>query len=442
MKKLLLVIIILAVVAGTGMPYISGIVMEKMVYESAENVNQMYAESGSDLKFEIDKYERGFSRSVIEWKLDLGVFGSLYGIDELRFVETAKHGYTKVISETRLDNNPWFNVFINKHLDGRNPLHIQTVYPLNGDIVSSLVLDTFTVDDGDLRLYVKPAKMSFSMDKAFQKFSTEMNWEGCEVLDQLKVENIEVKSGMTRVSSNLWEGETAFALDRLEALDKQVHTQLDQLKFQSKIDFNQEENKLSMSTQMGADKIIQQELEILEKGFVRLALNNLDAPGYEKIIIMYTNMVKDMMTHMGKAGIDPSGMDEMMQQQMTAIGFQVMTEAEKLLKQGLEIEITDLKAKLPQGEIKGHLSLGLKKDMTFAAFTPIMMKPSLILDIFSLDSNLSLPTAVAGNARNLLQPVYPGMQTGLFVESGENLTHQAQIKDGKLFINQKEVILN
>ena len=34
------------------------------------------------------------------------------------------------------------------------------------------------------------------------------------------------------------------------------------------------------------------------------------------------------------------------------------------MKHGLEIQISELEAKLPQGQIKGDFSLGLKKDMT------------------------------------------------------------------------------
>ena len=79
--------------------------------------------------------------------------------------------------------------------------------------------------------------------------------------------------------------------------------------------------------------------------------------------------------------------------------------------------------------------------MTMTGFIPIMMQHSAVLDIFSLHSQLTLPAQMAGNNPSLLNPVYPGMQTGLFLKDGDMLTHEAQTRDGKLFINKIEVVL-
>jgi hypothetical protein len=79
--------------------------------------------------------------------------------------------------------------------------------------------------------------------------------------------------------------------------------------------------------------------------------------------------------------------------------------------------------------------------MTLAGFIPIVMNPYLALDIFSLESKLSLPARMAGNNPDLISPIYPGMQTGFFLQTGDRLTHEAQTRDGRLFLNQKEVEL-
>jgi hypothetical protein len=114
---------------------------------------------------------------------------------------------------------------------------------------------------------------------------------------------------------------------------------------------------------------------------------------------------------------------------------------EKLLKQGLELQISDLKAQLSQGQIKGNMTLGLRKDMTLAQFFPIIVQPGLALDIFSLKSDLILPYELIADKKNLLHPIFPGMQTGFFVKKGNNLIHSAETRNGKLFLNGQEVEL-
>ncbi len=70
------------------------------------------------------------------------------------------------------------------------------------------------------------------------------------------------------------------------------------------------------------------------------------------------------------------------------------------------------------------------------------MQPAVALDIFSLQSDFSLPAEMVEGNPYFLNPVYPGMQTGLFIRFGDTLTHKARTQDGKLFINEKEVLLN
>jgi hypothetical protein len=79
--------------------------------------------------------------------------------------------------------------------------------------------------------------------------------------------------------------------------------------------------------------------------------------------------------------------------------------------------------------------------MTLAQFIPIMIQPELALDVFSLKSKVSLPYELIGDQENLLHPMFPGMQTGLFVREENNLIHSAETRNGKLFLNGQEVTL-
>jgi hypothetical protein len=131
-----------------------------------------------------------------------------------------------------------------------------------------------------------------------------------------------------------------------------------------------------------------------------------------------------------------------MNQQMAAIGFQMMAAYEKLLKAGLEFRRSDLRVNLPAGNIKGDVTLRLLKDMTFMQFAPLVAQPELILDIFYLKSDVSLPVNLTGENPRLLAPVYPGMQTGLFVRNRDNRVHQAEARNSKLMVNGRKVVLS
>ena len=96
---------------------------------------------------------------------------------------------------------------------------------------------------------------------------------------------------------------------------------------------------------------------------------------------------------------------------------------------------------MAQGPVKAEITLGLRKDVTLAQLLPTMMQPHLILDMVSLKSDVSLPDEWVGDKGRLLRPLFPGMQTGLFVREGKNLTHRAETRNGKLFLNGREVKL-
>lgn len=441
MKKSIGIIVVLLVFAGAALPYVNGLILEKAVSRIQANVNQTYADSGSDVRLEIQSYDRGVSESVFEWKIDFGLLSNLYGIDEIVFVETAKHGYGQVVSHTSLEKNDWFSAFVTRRLDGKNPLHIQTTYSLNGDIVSTLELDACSLKDNDMKIDIGPVKMSFSTDQEFKKIQSDLVWTGCDIPGKFKLDSLSMTSQMTRMSTYIWDGSFNGELLSLAVQEGPDRFEIKQVNMDNILDYNKETGQISLGMGMNIEKIKEQDKAVLHDGSIRLELNRIDAAGYEQVAGMYTAMVNDIMKIMGEKGFDPGRMEAVFKREMAGRGMQIMAEAEKLLKKDLEIRVVDLKAGLPQGEISGDLSFGLKKDLTLAGLVPLMMQPSLALDIFSLQTRLSFPAVLAGNRPDLVEPVYPGMQTGLFVKKGQMLTHAASIQDGKLILNNMEVRL-
>ncbi|MBC2703672.1 DUF945 family protein [Desulfobacula sp.] len=441
MKKIIITVVLIIIFAGAGTPIFSGLMMERIVKRSFGDINQMHADTGSDVSVEISQYDRGFTSSQIEWKIRLGTLKAFYGVEEIVFVDRADHRFTNVVSKTSLEKNKWFTDFVNDKLDGKNPLDIKTEYKLSGNIESTLTLDAFSFKDGNDVIEIKPGLMFVSLGKGVNNILSEMTWAGCLIPGKIRMENLSFNSKMEKISTYIWDGKLSFAVEDIKADDGKEGFGFSNLKCDHTLDYNKEEHSLSIRMGYGIDSITSGK-NTINDAFVRIGLNRMDAGGYEDFMAVYSQGINDIMEEIAASQQHPDKIKKAVEKQMADSGLQMVGVYEKLLKKGFEIQISDLRAQLPQGKIKGDVTLSLKKDMTMLQFIPIMMQPAAALDIFLLKSDVSLPYKLVGDNQMLLVPVYPGMQTGLFIKDGDNLIHKAETKDGKLLLNGKEVLLN
>jgi len=206
------------------------------------------------------------------------------------------------------------------------------------------------------------------------------------------------------------------------------------------LSYDKGRNTLSAKAAYGADSLSVGP-DTISKIFARIGINGVDANGYEEFMKLYTATMSAILGDITAAKDDPEKMKQILEKKMAVVGFQMVAAGEKLLTKDLQLQISDLHLQLPDGEITGDATISLKKDMTFAQFIPVVSQPALALEILSLKSNVSLPEKLVGDAPMLFAPIYPGMQTGLFVKNGASVLHKAETKDGKLFLNDKELVL-
>ncbi len=442
MKKIIIAAILLIAAAGAATPFVSGIYMENVVKESFNDVNAMYAESGSDVSFEILRYDRGFASSRIEWKMNLGALNARNGIGEIVFVDTAKHGIGNIVTRTSLGENRWYTDFVNKELNGVDPLAVETVYQMSGNITSTVALSPFSFNVESETVNILPGKMVVSVDKGLRNILSEMTWEGCTSREKFGMEGFSLNSKLEKISTYIWAGDVAFAMKHLNANDGEKIMDLSNLTCDYKLDYSAEERTLAFGIGYGLEALKTGNGEEAKNAYMRIELNRIDAGGYEALMDVYMPIVQDLLNAIGKPAESTRDLPDLLDRKMAASGFKLIAATEQLLKKGLEVRIPEMKVQLPQGEVKGDLSLRLIRDMTMAQFAPVMMQPGTLLDIFSLESNLSMPLELAGRAANLFSPLYPGMQTGVLIKEGNKAVHRAETKDGKLLLNGKEVLLN
>ncbi len=441
MKKFLIGVILLLVVLGVGVPFVSGLVMEKIVKNSYQDLNKIYADSGSGVTVEIVEYDRNVFSSEIEWKVKLGSLSSVYDMEEIILIDRADHGYAGVDSITSLEKNKWYSELVNNKLNGKNPLHISTKYKLSGEVNSTISLDAFSYQHDEKQFEIKQGTIVTECEKGLKSISSKAFWDGFSLSDKFSMEGLSMDMDLEMISTYILDGKTSYEIKSLIVEEDQAKFGLKNLNGTYVLDFQKKNNTMSFEAEYGVGSISAGQQKI-KNAFVRVGLKKLNATGYEEFMEVYVDTMRGVLGDAVAAEDNPEKLKMILEQQMSAAGIQMVALGEKLLRKGLEVSISDLRVELPSGDITGDIVLGLNRDITLAEFVPIMNQPQLLFEIFSLKSDVSLPASIVGDNPMLLSPAYEGMQTGLFVKNGENLVHKAETKDGKLFVNGEEVVLN
>ena len=217
MKKLLIILLALIVAAIAGLPYVNGVLTQKIVAAAFEDINRMNADTGSEIRVEIIDYDRGISDSRIEWRMDFGNMGKAFGLDEVLFVENATHGFFGVASETRLEKNKWFEDWVAARQDGKNPLTIHTRYPAFGPITSNIRLDKLLFQSDGETLNVGALEFTALVDRKLNTLSSKGKWDGVSEGESVHVGLMTLEAAYSRVTDMIWDG-NGWSLNRINHL--------------------------------------------------------------------------------------------------------------------------------------------------------------------------------------------------------------------------------
>lgn len=440
MKKGVVGLVVVLALVAAGMPFANGMLMERGIRGLVEDINTRYAESGTDMKVEIASYDRGFSSSDIEWKVNLGSLKSVYGVDDVVLVEHAEHGYKGVISSTSLERNKWFTDFVNSRLGGKNPLAITTEYSLISGIRSLVSLQPLTLQTEEGAVASKGAELAFESDWKLKQLRGSGSLEGLAVPGKIEMERATFTYELKMISTFIWDGTMSMQVGKVTVQEGAKKMEMTGLQAGYNMDYDEAKRTLATEVTYGIGTLFDG-TEQIKNGSATIGIKGVDAAAYEEAIKAYTTMAQEMLKQVTAAGDDQNAAMAAMQEKMNTISMQMVPLAEKFLKDGLEISVKDLHAGLPQGEVRGNILLRLEKDLTVAQMMPMMQSPQQILEFFTLQADFQLPAELVGDNPMLLEPVSPAMQTGLFVKEGTNLVSKAETKDKKLFLNGQQIVL-
>ena len=302
MKKVIIAVCAVAVVAVASMPYVNGILMEKAMRQAFQKTNEMYGDTGLGYSLQITKYERGYSTSDVEWEVRFDQFKALYKIDKIIFTDHAKHGLTSVVSTTSLDKNPWYEKLINDKLQGEDPLHISTKYGLLGDIESTVSVDSFTIEAEDETINVKPANLITKTDYHFKKFNYSGEWEGMSVADSATIGHTTLTSDLEMLDSLVWIGDMTFGVDGIDANIIDVNGNENQLhikKFDGKylLSANDDKSLVSGEALWSIEDIETGDFKV-DNASANFAINNLNVERYKEFMGLYTKTMGEVFKQM------------------------------------------------------------------------------------------------------------------------------------------------
>lgn len=439
MKKLIAVVVLILVLAA-GLPFLNGVLLERILKKAVDNANAMQVGNPFGYSLVIVNYKRGYSTTELELKLDMGLIKDIYGIDSVIIKEHAKHGYLGVTSTTSLEGNDWYDSFVKDRLSGQEPLHIETFYSLFGDIESDIIFDDISINIEDITLYIKKAEMKVISDRSLQKYDISGNWEGLDIDQKLSVNKVSMLMNMEMITKSLWGGDGIINIEHIDVTEKGQKVIISDLKVQTDTDADKDANTIGYHINYNISSI-QLKDQNIEDASLHLGIKGLKIDALEEFRKTNFDMFSQIMPKI--ALNDPAKLNnDQMEKEMSQISSKMVSAYEILLKQGLELQISDVHVKLPQGEIKGGITLRLLKDMTFAQFLPIIETPEDLFDVLYLQTNINLPIKLVGENPKLIQPPVPEMKTGLFVKDGDYLLNKVETKDRKLILNGHEVPLD
>ena len=256
MKKILAGIVVILLAAGLGAPFVNGLLVERQIRETFDKINKMYGDTGLGITVEITRYDRGFSSSEMEWKVNFGKMAALYGMKEWLFLNRMKHELTGVVAETTLTKNPVYTDFINQKLAGKDPLHLTTRYSLTGTFETTATLDAFSITEEGETVQVKPGRIHATSDKHLKHFFYEGTWDGLQVNDLATMEGFSIKSDLEMASLYLWDGYATFAIKGGRVEDANAPFSFSNLKMDCTSKYDKERNILSGKVEYGADSLI------------------------------------------------------------------------------------------------------------------------------------------------------------------------------------------
>jgi len=417
MKKIILILVVLlAVVAFIGMPYITGSVAEKETRKLIEQTNQ---QSSSFAYTEIVKYNRSFKSTEASFKSLLSSDGDE---TEVYYSCNGSHGVTSYSYRCEIDSFDEYKVFVEEYLQGKDPLSLTGSVSVFGAIHQRVNLDKIEpvkIEDGTLSS--AGGFIDIETDQSLSGFKLEGDFGTSEFSDDegsFKINSIKLNGDIDVADDGVQLGEFDFIASKffIQAEDSVVEVEAFELDTES----------------TGNSKSIAFEYAIKTKN-VNIQSPDADIPAIKEAKINFSGEGFDRasVAQLTKIFQEMSEQGDITPQQQAVL----IPAAEGLLKEGLGLSL-DIDVNVDNDKMTSTTNLKLIEDATITDFSAVIFNPESILDKLAYDSSSFIPSSMLSLDASFAPIVE---NSPLFIQKGDGFKSELVLKKNNMSINGKKV---
>ena len=276
-----------------------------------------------------------------------------------------------------------------------------------------------------------------------QRISFLADWGGGHVPGKFQSGPLKADSRLAKIHDRIWDGSLSIWTDHVQSLNRLQPFEASRAALTVDSGFNQKTSHLCLGLGVSFEYLNQGGGPVLRNGSGRLELNRVNAYGWQWVTGLFSDIGQVAVDGLVQGRPAMDCLNQAVQTVSGTAGFQFFSQCDRLLKQGLEIRVKELTAQIDQdkpGQVTADMALTLKKNMTLAGFIPIVLRPGSLFEILDVKTSIGLPLSMARKTPDLLRPVVPGLGAALFVRKKDRLSHSAETRQGRLFLNDKEVM--
>ena len=414
MKKIILIVIVLAVAGVVGMPYVIGKVAQSETEKLVEQINH---DNNGVIYTEITKYERAFKSTQSSFKL--------------RFDETevhvncdGAHGIISYAYECQIDSLGQYKEFIDTYLQGKDPLSFVGNASAFGSFEQRINIDAIeTIEvDGD----------KVSSDGGFINIESNHKLSGYKVkgnigASEFSADGALLKMASVKVNADVEVADDGLQLGELGLLASNFIYSIDSNTFNVK-DFKLAIETAASGESIGFDYGINaQDLVIQsEKDFppIKKAIIKFSGNGFDRTsVAQLTKLVQEM-----------SEQEEITPQQQALF----MPAVEGLLKEGLGLKL-DVDINFDKEKMASQIDLKLIDDATITDFSAVLFNPESLLDKLTLESDIFLPDELLDIDSSLATAVE---NNPVFQREGSGFKSDLVLKKNDISLNGEKLTFN
>lgn len=397
LKKIIIVLIILAVALVVGAPYFTGKIAETETLKMVEKAKEDPSLYG---KMEIVSYDRGYRSTNAKYSYTPPAFmEAIIGSNEaIEYGCDSKHGILGIDYLCKLEGSNAYIDFVNANLDGKDPLSMYGSVSAFGGITQTLEIDAIENLDIDGESISTPnALISVETDSEMKAFSIDGRSDAFNFEDNnnaISIGKLSIKGDVEAIADLVYAGDFDMSLENFNFKDDENDVAVSGMSMSSKSSENGENMDSLAVFKVASIKTGSPAMESVEDVKVEVEFNGIDTEAFAEYQAFSMKIQREMLSSL-ETGAEPE-MDPNMMLQMLPI-------FEKMLKPGLEVNMA-FDAKLNGTDNSLALDSTLLEPLTFTQMTMFVTNTEEALK--KLD--IKLDTALAKSFVDS-QPMAAGM---------------------------------